>query len=45
MQTLVGQECEKYEAEFLPLVKGKLIYGRLTRNTEFSADENVNEKN
>jgi len=39
----LGQECEKYEAEFLPLVKGKLIYGRLARNANFSADENMNE--
>ena len=42
-QVWLGQECEKYEAEFLPLVKGKLIYGRLARNANFSADENMNE--
>jgi hypothetical protein len=26
-------------------VKGKIIYERLTRNTKFSVDENMNEKN
>jgi len=40
----MGQECEKYKAEFLPLVKGKLIYERLKRNAKFSVDENMNEK-
>jgi len=41
----LGQECEKHEAEFLPMVKGNVIYGRMTRNTKFSADEDKNEKN